>query len=137
MAQNLTPDVPIHETPAGRAILTKGTEAVPAVLVKLDRVSMENASRYVAQPGQTVTVAVTPTQVRKPWRSTARTLFQALMGLVILFPILVQTAGLDPSSAPWLAVPLAVAAGLARIMALPQVNDFLARFVPWLSAAGR
>lgn len=87
--------------------------------------------------GNRTVVAVAPTQVRRPWRATARTLFQALIGLAVLFPLLVETAGLDPASAPWLALPLAIAAGLARIMALPQVDDFLRRFVPFLSAAGR
>lgn len=29
---------------------------------------------------------------------------------------------------------LAVAAGITRVMALPQVERFLARFVPWLAA---
>lgn len=87
--------------------------------------------------GETTVVAVAPTQVRRPWRAVARTTFQALIGLAILFPLLVETAGLDPDSAPWLAVPLATAAALARIMALPQVDDFLRRFAPFLSAAGR
>lgn len=79
-------------------------------------------------------VAVQPTQVRRPWRSTVRTAFQALVALAVLFPILVNTAGLDPESFPWLAVPLAVAAGFARVMALPQVEVFLRRFAPFLSA---
>lgn len=81
-----------------------------------------------------VPVAVQPTQVRRPWRSTARTTFQALVALAVLFPILVETAGLDPESFPWLAVPLAVAAGFARVMALPQVEVFLRRFIPFLAA---
>lgn len=80
-------------------------------------------------------LATTATQVRRPWRATARTAFQALVALAVLFPVLVQTAGLDPDSAPWLLVPLGVAAGFARVMALPQVEGFLQRFVPWLAAA--
>lgn len=76
-----------------------------------------------------------PTQVRRPWRSTARTLFQALVALAVLFPILVENTGLDAEDAPWLAIPLAVAATLTRLMALPQVEDFLARFLPFLAAA--
>lgn len=85
--------------------------------------------------GGDVWVAVEPTQVRRPWRTTARTVFQAFVALCVLFPILVQTAGLDPEAFPWLAIPLAVAAAVARIMALPQVNTFLARFIPFLAAA--
>lgn len=84
----------------------------------------------------TPVVAVAPTQLRRPWRSTARTAFQALVALAVLFPILVQSSGLDPNTLPWLAVPLAVAAAIARLMALPQVEAFLQQFAPFLSAAG-
>lgn len=76
----------------------------------------------------------TPTQVRRPWRATARTIFQALIALCVLFPVLVQTAGLEVDAFPWLAIPLAVAAAVARIMAHPQVEVFLRRFVPFLAA---
>lgn len=82
-----------------------------------------------------VEVQVDPTQVRRPWRSTARTAFQALVALAVLFPILVQETGLSPEDVPWLAIPLAVAAALARIMANPQVEVFLRTFAPFLSAA--
>jgi hypothetical protein len=75
-----------------------------------------------------------PTQVKRPWRATARTAFQALCALCVLFPVLVQTAGLDPEAFPWLAVPIAVAAAVARIMALPEVETFLRRFAPFLAA---
>ena len=51
-----------------------------------------------------------------------------------MFPILVQTAGLDPAAFPWLAVPLGVAAAVAKVMALPQVEAFLRRFLPFLAA---
>lgn len=76
----------------------------------------------------------TPTQVKRPWRATARTAFQALVALCVMFPILVQTAGLDPAAFPWLAIPLAVAAAVAKVMALPQVEAFLRRFLPFLAA---
>lgn len=82
-----------------------------------------------------VKVLVDPTQVRRPWRSTARTVFQALVALAVLFPVLVETAGLDPDSLPWLAGALAVAGGVARVMADPRVEAFLRRFVPFLAAA--
>lgn len=75
-----------------------------------------------------------PTQVRRPWRSTIRTAFQALVAFCVLFPLLVQEAHLDPENFPWVAVPLAVAAAVARIMALPQVEAFLDRFIPFLAA---
>lgn len=87
--------------------------------------------------GDRTVVAVAPTQVRRPWRATARTAFQAFAAMVVLFPILVEATGLEVEDAPWLAIPLAVAAAVARVMALPQVDQFLARFLPFLSAAGR
>lgn len=80
-------------------------------------------------------VAVDPTQMRRPWRSTVRTVFQALVALAVLFPFLVEASGLTVEDWPWLAVPLAVAAAVARIMALPQVEAFLRRFLPFLAAA--
>ena len=88
-------------------------------------------------PGPLEEVRVTPTQVRRPWRATARTAFAALVALCALFPVLVETAGLDPASFPWLAVPIAVAAAVTRIMALPGVEEFLRRFLPFLSATGK
>lgn len=86
-------------------------------------------------PGHDIQVALSPTQVRRPWRSTARTLFQALVALCVLFPLLVENTGLKLEDAPWLAIPLAVAAAIARLMALPQVETFLRTFIPFLSAA--
>lgn len=86
-----------------------------------------------SRPG--TSVLADPTQVRRPWRSTARTAFQALVALAVLFPVLVETSGLEPESFPWLAIPVAVAAGFARVMALPQVEVFLKRFIPFLAAA--
>lgn len=76
-----------------------------------------------------------PTQVRRPWRTTLRSAFQALVALAVMAPILVQAAGLDADKLPWLAGVLAVAAGMTRVMALPQVEAFLRRFVPFLAAA--
>lgn len=121
-------------------ILTKGTEPVPAVLARTysPLTGQSGVSRTAAAvPGDEVVVAVRPTQVRRPWRATARTAVQALVAVAVLFPLLVETAGLDPQAFPWLAVPVAVAAGFARVMALPQVDEFLRRFLPFLSAAGK
>jgi hypothetical protein len=86
-----------------------------------------------SKPG--VAVLTDPTQVRRPWRSTLRTAFQVIVGLAALLPILVQQVGLDPEQIPWLAVPLAVAAVVTRVMSSPAVETFLRRFVPWLAAA--
>lgn len=78
--------------------------------------------------------AAQPTQVKRPWRATVRTAFQALVGLCVLIPVLVKELGLDAKALPWLGVVVAVAAGVTRVMALPGVNDWLRRFVPFLAA---
>jgi hypothetical protein len=72
-----------------------------------------------------------------PWRRTIRTVFQALVGLAVMVPLLVAQTGLDPDQLPWLAGVLAVAAVITRIMALPQVEVFLQQFVPWLAARAK
>lgn len=76
-----------------------------------------------------------PTQVKRPWRATARTAFAGVVGFAALLPFIIQATGLDPEVYPWLAGVLAIAAAVTRIMALPQVEAFLQRFVPFLSAA--
>lgn len=84
--------------------------------------------------GGDVWVKVEPTQVRRPWRATARTTFQAFLALCVLFPLLVEQTGLRVEDWPWLAIPLAVAATVTKIMTLPQVEVFLRRFIPFLAA---
>lgn len=69
-----------------------------------------------------------------PWRRTVRTIFQALVGLAVMLPVLVSQTGLDPAQIPWLAGVLAIAALITRLMALPVVEAFLQRFLPWLAA---
>jgi hypothetical protein len=81
------------------------------------------------------TVTVSPTQVRRPWRTVSRSVFQALVALAVLFPVLAAQTGLDTEDVPWLAIPLAVAAFITRVMALPQVEVFLRRFLPFLAAS--
>lgn len=80
-------------------------------------------------------VTVSPTQVRRPGRTTLRSAFQALVALAALAPILVTQAGLDTESLPWLVIPLGIAAALTRLMATPQVEEFLRSFLPFLAAA--
>lgn len=75
-----------------------------------------------------------PTQVKQPWRTTVRSVFQALLSFLIIVPIIVQTAGLDPEVYPWLGGVLAVIAAIVRVMALPQVEDFLRNYVSFLAA---
>jgi hypothetical protein len=72
-----------------------------------------------------------PTQVRHPWRTTIRTAFQIVVGIATLLPLVL--AGVDIPTGGKLAQVLAVAAGLTRVMAMPEVSTFLERFVPWLA----
>lgn len=85
---------------------------------------------------ETVPVAVAPTQVRRPWRSTLRTVFQLVVALATLLPFVASGVYDDPDTAPAAVVQvLAVAGAITRVMALPQVEAFLRRFAPWLAAA--
>lgn len=79
---------------------------------------------------------VTPTQVRRPWRATVRTVFQALVALATLLPFIVSGVYQDSTAYPAVVVQvLAVSGALSRVMALPQVEAFLRLFLPFLSAA--
>ncbi|ATL65153.1 hypothetical protein [Nocardia terpenica] len=73
-----------------------------------------------------------PSQVRYPWRTVARTLFQLIVGVAAAMPALVGALGL-PSSAG-VAGALAISAALTRLMAIPAVDDALALVAPWLAA---
>ena len=77
-----------------------------------------------------------PTQVRRPWRATARTAFQGLVGFAAIAPMAYEAAThQNPGAATgWAATGLAISAGVTRVMALPGVNDWLARFLPFLAA---
>ena len=81
----------------------------------------------------------TPTQVRRPWRATFRTIFQALIALAAQAPLIAaaveEATGYDLQGVPFVVVTLATAAAITRVMAIPQVEAFLRRFLPWLAAA--
>jgi hypothetical protein len=82
------------------------------------------------------TTSTVPTQVRRPWRSMVRTVVQVAAGLVTLIPFVVAGVYADPSAAPAAVVQLlGVTAVVARVMALPQVEAFLVRWVGPLAAA--
>ena len=80
-------------------------------------------------------VPVPPTQVRRPWRATARTAFQFIIGLAAMLPFLIGASGLDETWPP-VAGALAIAGAITRIMAVPQVEEFLAShpWTAWLAA---
>ena len=80
--------------------------------------------------------AAAPTQVRRPWRATARTAFQGLVGAASMAaPVYVAATHHDAGAATgWAATGLAISAGVTRVIALPGVNDWLVRFLPFLAA---
>lgn len=81
-------------------------------------------------------VVVTPTQVRRPWRSTARTIFQALVALATLLPFVMTDVYSNPDDYPAVVVQVLVVSGIiTRLMANPHVEEFLRRFLPFLAAA--
>jgi hypothetical protein len=66
-----------------------------------------------------------PSQVRHPWRATARTAVALLVALLPVVPEVLGGLHLDTTALG--AQTLAVAAGITRVMALPAVNDLLTR----------
>ncbi|WP_181646756.1 hypothetical protein [Aerococcus mictus] len=76
--------------------------------------------------------ASTPTQVAHPTRATIRTAVQVLIALAALAPVVISAIGVD-ETLPIFAGILAVSAAITRVAALPQVEAFLARFIPWLA----
>lgn len=74
----------------------------------------------------------TATQVARPWRATARTVFQVLVALASMWGLIVAALGLPDWA--WVSTSLAVAAGITRVMALPGVEEFLNQWFPWLAA---
>lgn len=81
-----------------------------------------------------MTESTQTTQARYPGRAVLRTVFAAVIALAALMPALVSASGAGETSAAAGGV-LAIAGAITRIMAVPGVNDFLQRFVPWLAAA--
>ncbi|MEU2366516.1 hypothetical protein ABZ616_38215 [Streptomyces noursei] len=59
-------------------------------------------------------------------RRTIRTVMQTAVALAVAPPAIVDASGV-PASLPWVAGALAVAGGLARVMALPAVEQLLDR----------
>lgn len=78
-----------------------------------------------------------PTQVRMPWRTVARTLFQMVVTGAAATPLILQAVyQRDPQTLTGAgALALTVAGAITRVMALPVVEDFLRRYVPALAAS--
>ncbi|MFD8210362.1 hypothetical protein ACFV2S_28630 [Streptomyces sp. NPDC059695] len=57
-------------------------------------------------------------------KRTARTVLQSAVGIAVVLPAVVDASGI-PATLPWVAGALAVAGGLARVMALDLVQNLL------------
>lgn len=73
------------------------------------------------------------TQVAYPWRATVRSVFQGVLGFAAMWAVIVETLGID-AKIPWVAASLAFTAAVTRVMALGVVEDWLAKYVPWLAS---
>lgn len=88
--------------------------------------------------GAQETAVVLPTQMRRPWRATARTIFAALLALITLLPLIALEVYESPDAYPAaVAQVLAIAGLVTRVLAMPGVESFLQSYLPFLSAAGR
>ena len=76
------------------------------------------------------------TQSSYPWRATARTVFQAFVGFCGLAPEIYAAATQgDPLAATgYAAAGLAISGAVTRVMAIPGVEAWLRRYLPWLAA---
>lgn len=73
------------------------------------------------------------TQTTHPWRAVARTVFAALVAFSGMWALLVQELHLS-TDWQWVSISLAVTGGVTRLLAMPQVEEFLKRFLPFLAA---
>ena len=76
---------------------------------------------------------VAPTQSRYPWRAVARTIFAVIPAFAVLWPSIVAASGAS-ETLPGVALSLAVAGAITRVLAVPGVNDFLEKYLPFLAA---
>lgn len=77
--------------------------------------------------------AAEATQELYPWRTVIRSVFEAAVSFAAMWGIIVVALGVD-ETLPWVAASLVVTGAVTKVMALPAVNDWLTRFVPWLAA---
>ena len=73
-----------------------------------------------------------PTQSRHPWRATTRTVAAAIVAFLPFLPEIVKMFGVE--SLPWVAAIVAVAGTVTRVLAMPGVNGWLQRYLPFLAA---
>lgn len=93
----------------------------------------------VAKHAFTETVSET-TQVRAPWRTVVRTVFQNAVALAALAPVLITIIanGQEPEAlGAWAVGTLTVSGIITKIMAHPAVEKFLRDHVSWLAAGAK
>lgn len=73
------------------------------------------------------------TQVTHPWRTTARTIFQAAISFAAMWGLIVEALGLD-STAGWVAASLAFTGAVTRLMAVAEVDEWVGEYLPWLGS---
>lgn len=66
-----------------------------------------------------------PTQAKHPWRATARTILALGVSSAIFLPQIVDASGVDQTG--WIAGLLAGAGLVTRLMAIPEINQLLAK----------
>lgn len=78
------------------------------------------------------------TQIKHPWRTTARSVFQAFVTLASVAPSIYSAAMAHDAALAkgWVGAGLVIAGAVTRVMAMPQVDDFLAKFIPFLATTG-
>ena len=83
--------------------------------------------------------AAVTTQSQHPWRATVRTVLAVIVAVALMAnPIYEAITMQDPATATGLAATLlAIAGAITRVMALPAVEAFFQRFLPWLAAGSR
>lgn len=80
--------------------------------------------------------AAVTTQSQHPWRATIRTILAVVIALASMAPVVYTAATMQsPELATGAAAAaLTLAGAITRIMALPGVEAFFQRFLPWLAA---
>jgi hypothetical protein len=75
------------------------------------------------------------TQVTNPWRTVTRTVFQIITALAAAAPLIfVAITQSSPEAATGAgAIVLGVAGAITRVMAIPAVDQFIRKFLPFLA----
>lgn len=73
-----------------------------------------------------------PSQIRRPWRATLRTVLVATLGVMPLLPEISRAAGI--ATVPAVVSTLAVVAAVQRVLTLPSVDKWLDTWAAPLAA---